>query len=181
MPSNPTPTHTCTQQSQTFSLNIRISTMQAAHRNLTSPRYVWISHGWYSNQWWTQAVANDAINCSDTQLEAFLAKSRTLAVNHLPAPTDSNAETVAGIVSCDTTLCMQKWNRLALFQYKSASELHKWRRRLSVTNYSSTVCVWQFCVKDAKDCRRVRKTDLFLPWQIESCLKAKTFFMYYLW
>ena len=131
--------------------------MQAAHRNLTSPRYVWISHGWYSNQWWTQAVANDAINCSDTQLEAFLAKSRTLAVNHLPAPTDSNAETVAGIVSCDTTLCMQKWNRLALFQYKSASnrsELHKWRRRLSVTNYSSTVCVWQFCVKDAKDCRK---------------------------
>ena len=121
MPSNPPPTHSHTQQSQILTVSISICALQAAHMNLTSPRYVWISHGWYPNQWWTQAVANEAINCSDAQLEAFLAKSRTLAVNHLPAPTDSNAESVAGIVSCGTTLCMQQWNGLALFQYKLAS------------------------------------------------------------
>ena len=49
-------------------------------------------------------MANEAIACSDAQLEAFLAKSRTLAVNHLPAPIDLSMKTAAGIVSHDATI-----------------------------------------------------------------------------
>ena len=78
--------------------------LQAAIRNLNTLRYTWIIHGWYPNQWWTQAVANEAIACSDAKLEAFLAKSRTLAVSHFPVPTDLSAKTAAGIVSYDATM-----------------------------------------------------------------------------
>ena len=79
--------------------------LQAAVRNFTSPRYTWILHGWYPNRWWTKEVANETIACSDEQLQVFLAKSRTLIVNNLPAPTDSDIETTAGIVSYESLYC----------------------------------------------------------------------------
>ena len=80
--------------------------LQAAIKNFTSPRYVWILHGWYPNRWWTEAVANETIACSDTQLEMFLAKSRTLIVDNLQAPTGFHTETESGIVSYDSLLCI---------------------------------------------------------------------------
>ena len=80
--------------------------LQAAVRNFTSPRYTWILHGWYPNRWWTKEVANETIACMDEQLEMFLTKSRTLIVNNLPAPTDSDIETTAGIVSYESILCI---------------------------------------------------------------------------
>ena len=80
--------------------------LQAANKSFTSPRYTWILHGWYPNRWWTKEVANETIACSDEQLEMFLAKSRTLIVNNLPAPTDSDIETTAGIVSYESILCI---------------------------------------------------------------------------
>ena len=72
--------------------------------NLNLLGYTWIIHGWYPNEWWTRAVANDAINCSDAQLEGFLEESRTLTVSHLPVPTDLSTKTAAGIVSHDATI-----------------------------------------------------------------------------
>lgn len=87
--------------------------LQAAIKNYTSPRYVWILHGWYPNQWWTEAVANETIACSDTQLEMFLAKS--LIVDNLPAPTDPNTETESGIVSYDSILCILYYLAMLIF------------------------------------------------------------------
>lgn len=46
-------------------------------------------------------MASETIACSDATLEEFLERSRTLTVNHLPAPQDPDAETAAGIVSYD--------------------------------------------------------------------------------
>ena len=46
-------------------------------------------------------MASEAIACSDAKLEDFLERSRTLTVNHLPAPQDPDVETAARIVSCD--------------------------------------------------------------------------------
>ena len=139
---------------------ISISTLQAAHRNLTSLRYVWISHGWYSNQWWTQAVANEAVNCSDAKLEVFLANSRTLAVNHLPAPTNPNAETAAGIVSCawyHTVYATVKWLKPFCSTTSNRSDLHTFKYGKLCTRYIAT-----------NNCRRVWRIEylvwLVLPW-----------------
>jgi len=57
--------------------------------------YVWITLGWYGDNWWTETVSKDRLpECSDTLLEQFLLQSvavqeLNLALD-LTAPTDVN-------------------------------------------------------------------------------------------
>ncbi|KAL5457081.1 hypothetical protein EMCRGX_G034319 [Ephydatia muelleri] len=60
-------------------------------------QYVWITLGWYPQQWWTRAVTPDSqytdtfTVCSDAALEAML--HWALAINHRPQPLDTTGKT----------------------------------------------------------------------------------------
>ena len=73
--------------------------VQAFKRRLFGPRYVWITHGWYPDRWWTQEVTNNTVNCTESQLEEFLVQGRVIALTHLTTPDDRNAMTDQGTVS----------------------------------------------------------------------------------
>ena len=79
--------------------HLHIHIMQAFKRRLFGPRYVWITHGWYPDRWWTQEVTNNTVNCTESQLEEFLVQGRVIALNHLTTPDDRNATTDQGTVS----------------------------------------------------------------------------------
>ena len=59
------------------------------------PGYVWITLGWYGDNWWTETVAQDSLpECSDNSLKQLLLQSvaiqeLNLALD-LTAPTDVN-------------------------------------------------------------------------------------------
>ena len=36
------------------------------------PGYVWITHGWYQDKWWTEDIAGKLPNCNDTLLEPLI-------------------------------------------------------------------------------------------------------------
>jgi len=77
--------------------------LQAAKRNLTYPRYAWITFGWFPDSWWTKAVSKNNVSCSDQQLEEFVEKARMLQIQQFPTPDDVDAATIAGIVSSDAS------------------------------------------------------------------------------
>ena len=71
--------------------------MQAYKRNLTYPGYTWIVFDWYPQEWWTEEVANNKVNCTDDQLEGFL--ERVLSLREDPALDLEAGPTDTGIVS----------------------------------------------------------------------------------
>ena len=83
---------------------------QAAQQNAAGvdpshyyPQYVWITLGWYPQQWWTRGVTPDGqytdmfAICSDAALEGML--HRALSVNHRPQPLNSTGKTDVYYVS----------------------------------------------------------------------------------
>ena len=78
--------------------NILLLLLQAARRNLTYPRYVWITFGWYPDSWWTQAVSTVYVPCTDEELEAFILNARMIQIRQYPTPNDIDETTIAGIV-----------------------------------------------------------------------------------
>ena len=69
--------------------------LQAAKRNLTYPRYVWITFGWYPYGWW---IPENDVSCSNQQLEDFIVKARMLQVQQYPTPNNIDGSTISGIV-----------------------------------------------------------------------------------
>lgn len=64
------------------------------------PQYVWITYAWYQDQWWTSAVNNDPIRCSEDELVQLLRLS--LAIEIVPVPDDLDAQTDVGLVRNST-------------------------------------------------------------------------------
>ena len=60
---------------------------------MTYPGYVWITQGWYSDQWWTE----EDTNCTRKEMESFL--NGTIGVSHFPTAFNENQTTNSGIVS----------------------------------------------------------------------------------
>jgi hypothetical protein len=61
------------------------------------PRYVWITYAWYQDLWWTSAVNNEPIQCSEDDLVEQLRLS--IAIEIIPIPDDPNTQTSVGLVS----------------------------------------------------------------------------------
>ena len=68
-------------------------------RGFTYPRYAWVTNGWYQNNWWTEEVNQEQIDCSDDELAEFL--HRSLVLKMLPEHNDSNAPTDVRLVSIE--------------------------------------------------------------------------------
>ena len=68
-------------------------TLQAQRRNLCHPGYVWITQGWYSDQWWMEGD----MNCTGEDLESFL--EGAIAISHFPTASNESEATDIGIVS----------------------------------------------------------------------------------
>ena len=81
-----------------FSSPVFSLTLQAAKRNLTYPRYAWITFGGYPVGWWTNAVSKNDVSCSDQQLEDFIVKTKMLQIQQYPTPNDFDGSTIFGIV-----------------------------------------------------------------------------------
>ena len=79
-----------------------LSPPQAAYNQRTSPNpehhypgYVWITLGWYQDDWWREGVAsNDTIQCSDADLEPFIRRTFSIQIGN-----SSASQTNVGLVS----------------------------------------------------------------------------------
>ena len=94
--------------SNTSMFSLCISTLhalQAAYNQRINPNpehhypgYVWITLGWYRDDWWRERVAGDnQIRCSDIDLEPFMRNTFSLQLGN--STLDTSAETNVGLVS----------------------------------------------------------------------------------
>lgn len=65
------------------------------------PRYVWITYAWYREEWWTSAINDEPIRCSEDELVQLLRLS--IAIEIVPVSGDPNAKTDVGLVSCSVS------------------------------------------------------------------------------
>ena len=73
---------------------------QAHHKGLSYPQYVWITHGWYPEQWWNisqEVYGNQTDTCSSEEVAAFL--NGVIAIQPFPTADDRYAQTESGMVS----------------------------------------------------------------------------------
>ena len=100
--------YTCTFPSPTSNSHTHIHThiLQAINQSLDQYKYVWITPGWYLDQWWRDSSASFNVSCGEQQLENFLINQRVLAISHYPTATDENVEAVGGIVSVYVCVCV---------------------------------------------------------------------------
>jgi hypothetical protein len=62
-----------------------------------TPGYVWITLGWYHDQWWTEHVSQDYItNCTDESLEPLV--NRAIGIQQENFAQDENAPTSVNLV-----------------------------------------------------------------------------------
>ena len=80
-----------------FIFSSMLPSSQAYMKGFTYPRYAWITYGWYQDEWWTAAVTDNDVNCTDAELASFL--DRVLAVQNIPAAENLTAPTDTGLVS----------------------------------------------------------------------------------
>ena len=73
--------------------------IQAYHRNMISPRYVWITPGWYQNYWWKSYFGSVNKNCTREILELTVNGSLSLLPRGMFPLQNDSALTTSGIVS----------------------------------------------------------------------------------
>ena len=72
--------------------------VQAYHRGLQFPRYLFVTIGWYSNFWWREDEQN--LSCTIEERENVLGHSLVVSDEiFLDAERDANVMTTPGIVS----------------------------------------------------------------------------------
>lgn len=80
-----------------------VATIQAAKLGNSDKRryvsgYVWLIHGWYKQSWWkTEETNDDAIGCTNEQLEALV--KRSIAILQVPTADNVTATTDVELVS----------------------------------------------------------------------------------
>ncbi len=67
-----------------------------AHGIRGYPRYVWLTYAWYQEGWWTSAVNDDPIKCSEDELVQILRLS--IGIETIPVPDNPNTQTDVGLV-----------------------------------------------------------------------------------
>ena len=82
-------------------IHVYDSILYASKRGFTYPKYVWIMRDVYDDNWWTNAVDKNVVNCTDTELETFLDKM--ILFRSFPLPENDTVITDAGIVSLRLT------------------------------------------------------------------------------
>ena len=71
------------------------------------PGYVWITFGWYQENWWSADVTdNSSLHCSDEDLEPFLRNTFSIQLGNSTmdstAPTDVKlVSQLHNIIACD--------------------------------------------------------------------------------
>ena len=74
--------------------------IQAYHKGLRYPQYVWITHGWYPEQWWNisqEINGNQTEKCSGEEMTAFLIG--IIAIQPFPTADNRYVQTESGMVS----------------------------------------------------------------------------------
>ena len=74
--------------------------VQAYHKDLRYPQYVWITHGWYPEQWWNisqEIYGNQSQTCSSEEVAEFL--NGVIAIQSFPTADDRYVQTKSGMVS----------------------------------------------------------------------------------
>ena len=71
--------------------------IKALARGMIYPEYVWMSYGWYTQNWWLDE--HEDTSCTADQIKR--AVWRSLAIHHFPIPTseEEDAPTDVGYVS----------------------------------------------------------------------------------
>lgn len=69
------------------------------------PQYVWITYAWYQDEWWTSAVNNDPIMCSEDELVQLLRFS--VGIETIPVSDNPNAQTDVGLVRTTKSYCIK--------------------------------------------------------------------------
>ena len=73
--------------------------IQAYHRNMISPHYVWITPGWYQNYWWKSYFGSANKNCTREIMELAVNGSLSLLPRGMFPLQNDSALTTSGIVS----------------------------------------------------------------------------------
>ena len=71
--------------------------IQAYRLGFHYPKYMFITYGWYANNWWTIPATSSRYNCTAEERATVL--PYTLAPTVPEFPTDLNAQAEPGIVS----------------------------------------------------------------------------------
>ena len=86
--------------------------MQAYQRGFTSPKYMFITIGWYSDRWWQEGYSSDNYNCTAEDLEKVALYN--IAAKLLELPDDPDAVAEPNIVS----LSQRKYdNKVKIVKY----------------------------------------------------------------
>ena len=83
--------------------------IQAHRRGLSYPRYVWIIHGKYPDQWWNmsqQIHENQTEICSYDEVADFL--NGIISIQSYPTVDNRSEVTASGVVSCNGTIRMMR-------------------------------------------------------------------------
>lgn len=70
-------------------------------RDLTAPRYVWITYGWYQEEWWRESKNSV---CSNNQLAGIV--ERGLALQLFPRSRHPEVMTDTGLVGVDYVILL---------------------------------------------------------------------------
>ena len=73
-----------------------IISLQAYHKNMKHPDYVWMVHNWYNIDWWTNRTD---LSCTQDQMKEML--KLQIVLDHYPRinEEDKNKTNVGGVVS----------------------------------------------------------------------------------
>lgn len=72
-------------------------TLQAVAIGLTPPEYVWITYGWYFDNFWRSSTLATASNCTTEELDPIL--QGMLFVGHSSVEQDTQAPIIGNLVS----------------------------------------------------------------------------------
>ena len=62
------------------------------HKMFGYPHYVWISYGWYHDEWWKSTVNMIPIRCSEAELAELLRLSITIETDPVPDSPDTSTD-----------------------------------------------------------------------------------------
>ena len=78
--------------------------LQAYRLGFRYPKYMFITYGWFSNNWWTEPATSSQHNCTAEERATVLLYTLAPIVSEFP--TNLSAQAEPGIVSCVKVLAV---------------------------------------------------------------------------
>ena len=120
------------------------------HNIVGFPRYVWITYAWYRDEWWTSAVNDEPIRCSEDELVQLLRLS--LAIEIVPVPDDPNAVTDVNLVRISDSNCFNLISYKLCIHLQTTNEFNKlYIERLSERSVQENNYTFSFVAPIAYD------------------------------